>query len=174
MSRRLALLALLLFLGQTSGSQPKHRDSGENPDEDDHRQACEKISGWTINPHDAKPHIDNILQRLQNEDLLPSENPIDKARQICEDPTQENSRVCVFLHKHDLINKITIDFDNIGPGLQRAVYMKYWCKHPLCVQYTTTCTNLAHHHEDLGGYMDCKDENILPSTDKAKTAQVIS
>lgn len=165
---------ICILASQSTGKNHKQRDSVDNPDEQDYMRACQKVSvTFDADPNVAKTHINNVLQRLQNEDLLPSVNPIAKARTICEDPTQENSRVCVFLRKNDMFDKVIADFALFeGPGTDRRIYLVYWCKHPECVTYTRDCHSEANLYEGLHGYTDCTDDFLLSSTEQAKTVQV--
>ena len=176
MARFLGVVTLICILdgAQSSGKKHKQRDS-DNPDEQDYMQACDKVSvTYNADPNVAKTHINNVLQRLQSENLLPSDNPIAKARTICEDPTQENSRVCVFLRKNDMIDKIIADFSIFEePGMARHVHLMYWCKHPECVTYTRDCHSVASTYEGLHGYVDCTDNSLVRSTEQTKTVQVI-
>ena len=176
MARFLGVVTLICILAaQSSGKNHKQRDSGDNPDEKDYMQACDKVSvTHNADPNVAKTHINNVLQRLQNENLLPRDNPIAKARTICEDPTQENSRVCVFLRKNDMIDKVIADFSLFEEaGMARRIYLVYWCKHPECVTYTRDCHSEANIYEGLHGYIDCTDDFLLSSTEQTKTVQVI-
>ena len=176
MTRFLGVFALICILAaQSSGKNRKQSDSVDNPDEPDYRQACEIMSvSQGISPNVAKTHINNVLQRLQDEDLLPSDNPVAKARTICEDPTEENSRVCVFLRKNDMIDKAIADFALFEePGVARRWYLGYWCDHPECVAYPTDCHVGSYIYEGLPGYIDCTIEPLRSSTQPTKTVQVM-
>ena len=173
MARFLGVFTLICILAaQSNGKKHKQHDSVDNPDEPDYKKACEIVS---VNHHTdlnvAKTHTNNVLQRLQDEDLLPSDNPIAKARTICEDPTEENSRVCVFLRKNDMIDKVIADFA-LFEGAAKLRYLGYWCEHPECVAYPRDCHAEAYIYEGLPGFIDCTLESLPRSTEPTKTVQV--
>ncbi|XP_028390790.1 uncharacterized protein LOC114515691 [Dendronephthya gigantea] len=132
----------------------KLRD-GANPDEDDYRNFCSRISSFQ--PQKAQSELTEVLQRLQDDGLLPTSNPNKKAEEICEHPGNYSSRVCSYFRKYEMINSILLDYNMVTTESDvRPFYLRMWCKHPECLEFKArNCKIVSHRNEGLPGYVGC-------------------